>query len=110
MSRARVGLTAIAFLAACGGAQTRFPLFSTNWEDDGGASIESGLMAGLRISAPCLISFSFAGWSSGTKLSSDMVRRSENVIAVAVFLPSASVNGAGPMMSTSRAYALRKFA
>jgi outer membrane protein assembly factor BamB len=29
----------LAVLAACGGGQTRSSLFSTNWEDDGGASI-----------------------------------------------------------------------
>lgn len=30
---------ALAAIAACGGGQTRSSLFSTNWEDDGGASI-----------------------------------------------------------------------
>jgi outer membrane protein assembly factor BamB len=33
------GCAAVVACAACGGAQTRLALFSTDWEDDGGASI-----------------------------------------------------------------------
>jgi len=39
MSKWRGLAAAIATAAACGGGQTRLNLFSTNWEDDGGASI-----------------------------------------------------------------------
>jgi outer membrane protein assembly factor BamB len=39
MRRSVASLWALAAVAACGGGQTRFSLFSTNWEDDGGASI-----------------------------------------------------------------------
>jgi outer membrane protein assembly factor BamB len=39
-SRAAAVLAALAAADACGGGQTRFNLFSTNWEDDGGASID----------------------------------------------------------------------
>ncbi len=42
--------------------------------------------------------------------SSAATRSSENVCAAAVFLPSVSVNGGGPTISTSFAYALRRFA
>jgi outer membrane protein assembly factor BamB len=39
VSRATIGLATAVALAACGGGQTRSSLFSTNWEEDGGASI-----------------------------------------------------------------------
>ncbi|HEY3818842.1 MAG TPA: PQQ-binding-like beta-propeller repeat protein [Polyangiaceae bacterium] len=39
MRRCWAGVAALALVAACGGGQTRSSLFSTNWEDDGGASI-----------------------------------------------------------------------
>jgi outer membrane protein assembly factor BamB len=37
--RACAGALALAAVVACGGGQTRVNLFSTDWEDDGGASI-----------------------------------------------------------------------
>ena len=54
--------------------------------------MESGLSAGLRTLAPCAISFSFAGWSSGTKLSSDMTRSTSGTFSsrASIFFASAS--------------------
>jgi outer membrane protein assembly factor BamB len=37
--RSLLGACVVAAFAGCGGAQTRLALFSTDWEDDGGASI-----------------------------------------------------------------------
>ncbi len=39
MNRSILGVAALAAAVACGGGQTRSNLFSTDWEDDGGASI-----------------------------------------------------------------------
>jgi outer membrane protein assembly factor BamB len=47
------GCAAVVACAACGGAQTRLALFSTDWEDDGGASIAHvwQRLGGTRIAA-----------------------------------------------------------
>jgi len=54
--------------------------------------MESGLRAGPTALAACAISFSLAGWSSGTKLSSDMTRSTSGSFSsfASIFFASAS--------------------
>ena len=58
----------------------------------GAASTWSGFSAGPTTLAACAISFSFAGWSSGTKLSSDITRRTSGTFSsrASIFFASAS--------------------
>ena len=65
---------------------------STFSVSDGAASMDSGLIAGIRTLAAFSISLSFAGWSDGTKLSSERTLATSGSFSsfASIFLASAS--------------------
>ncbi len=65
---------------------------STFSESDGAGSTDSGLMTGINTFAAFSISFSLAGWSAGTKLSSERTLATSGSFSslASIFFASAS--------------------